>query len=314
MKAVTFLLIILCFMPAVYGATAPQASTTADPKVRVAELELMAKPLTKAQLAIEADAWQALLEAKAKELSTCEIATLKAQGDEKSKLLEKAAALRDERTGLVDRLNAILTALKAKGGAVADYEAYISAVSGISVNMTDAGAVGSTIGHWLKSPEGGIRYGKNIVLFIVTLIVFKILASVLGNITHRGMGALKNVSQLLRDFTVNTVRKVTVFVGFVVALSMLEVNIGPFLAVMGAAGFVIAFALQGTLSNFAAGIMILLYRPYDLGNSVTVAGATGQVTAMTLVSTVLKNADGHVVTIPNSAIWGGTITNRGTAA
>ncbi len=78
---------------------------------------------------------------------------------------------------------------------------------------------------------------------------------------------------------------------------------------MGAVGFIVGFALQGTLSNFAAGIMILLYRPYDLGDKVTVAGTTGVVKAMTLVSTVVHNADGHVITIPNSSIWGGTISN-----
>jgi len=296
------------------AADPPKPTTVSDPKVAVGDLELMVKPLTKAQLVVEADGWQGLLQAKVTEISASEIAANKAQGDEKAKILETAANLRNERTALMDRLNAVLAALKAKGGATADYDAYVSAVSGITVKMTDASGLWTTIVHWLKSTEGGLRYGKNILLFLVTLIVFKILGSVLGRVTHRAMGAFKNVSNLLRDFTVNTVRKVTFFVGFVVALSMLEVNIGPFLAAMGAVGFVVAFALQGTLSNFAAGIMILLYRPYDMGETVTVAGTKGTVTSMSLVSTVLKNADGHAVTVPNSSIWGGTITNHGGTA
>lgn len=296
------------------AADPPKPTTVSDPKVAVGDLELMVKPLTKAQLVVEADGWQGLLQAKVTEISAAEIAANKAQGDEKAKILETAANLRNERTALMDRLNAVLAALKAKGGATADYDAYVSAVSGITVKMTDASGLWTTIVHWLKSTEGGLRYGKNILLFLVTLIVFKILGSVLGRVTHRAMGAFKNVSNLLRDFTVNTVRKVTFFVGFVVALSMLEVNIGPFLAAMGAVGFVVAFALQGTLSNFAAGIMILLYRPYDMGETVTVAGTKGTVTSMSLVSTVLKNADGHAVTVPNSSIWGGTITNHGGTA
>ena len=123
------------------------------------------------------------------------------------------------------------------------------------------------------------------------------------------MIAFRGVSNLLRDFAVNVVAKVVFFVGFVMALSMLEVNIGPFLAAMGAAGFVIGFALQGTLGNFAAGVMILLYRPYDIGDRVTVGGVTGKVVSMTLVSTVLTNNDGHSVIIPNSSIWGGSVTN-----
>ena len=63
------------------------------------------------------------------------------------------------------------------------------------------------------------------------------------------------------------------------------------------------------LSNFAAGIMILLYRPYDIGNWVTVAGVTGGVDAMSLVSTTLKTGDNQMVVVPNGSIWGGIITN-----
>lgn len=294
-----------------FAADPPKPVTTDDPKVATADLELLLKPLTKAQVTVEADGWQALLQEKVAEQSKTEIQAAKAQGDDKSKLIESVSKLREERTALIDRLNVVLAELKTKGGAPADYETYINAVSGVKVQINDASGAWLTILSWLKSPEGGIRYGKNIVLFIATLIVFRILAGMTAGITNRTMGAVKNVSHLLRDFVVNAVRKIVFFVGFVLALSMLEVNIGPFLAAMGAVGFVIGFALQGTLSNFASGVMILLYRPYDLHDKVTVAGNTGQVTAMTLVSTVMRNADGHTVVIPNSAIWGGTITNLG---
>lgn len=182
-------------------------------------------------------------------------------------------------------------------------------MTGIGVKVTDVQTGWVLLVNWLKSPDGGIRYGRNLLLFIATLVVFRILANVSGRVAHRAMLPFKQVSNLLRDFVENAVRKVTYFVGFVLALSMLEINIGPFLAAMGAAGFVVGFALQGTLSNFAAGVVILLYRPYDLADSVTISGITGKVTAMTLVSTILTTADGNVVTIPNSAIWGGTITN-----
>ena len=86
--------------------------------------------------------------------------------------------------------------------------------------------------------------------------------------------AVSRVSGLgaAQDSTVDTASKMTLAVGVVIALSMLEVDIGPFLAAIGATGFILGFALQGTLSNFAAGLMILLYRPYDIGDSVNVAG------------------------------------------
>jgi small conductance mechanosensitive channel len=164
---------------------------------------------------------------------------------------------------------------------------------------------------WLTSNEGGLRWLKNLLLFTLTLIAFKILSKILGSATRQAVSKLSNVSELLKDFLVSSIRKLTFVVGLVVALSMLEVNIGPFLAAIGAAGFILGFALQGTLSNFAAGLMILLYRPYDIGDFVNVAGTSGTVSAMSLVSTTLRS-DHQVITIPNGSIWGGIITN-GTA-
>ncbi len=308
---ITITMVLFCGVLAL-AADPPKPTTIADPNVATAELDLLCRPLTKAELTVEADGWLGVLKSKVTEISQTEIAASKLPaGEQKTKLIESTTKLREERTKIIDRLNVVLAALKAKGGANADHETYISAVSGITVPpVTDAAATWTVVYGWLKSPEGGLRYAKNIALFVVTLVVFQIIGRAIGGIVRTAMGAFRNTSSLLRDFAVNTVRKLTLFVGFVVALSMLEVNIGPFLAAMGAAGFIIGFALQGTLSNFASGIMILLYRPYDLGDKVTVAGTTGVVSSMTLVSTVLTNDDKHMVTIPNSAIWGGTISNH----
>lgn len=294
-------------------APAPAPVTTAAVDIDLGELDLHLRPMTVAELEVEAEGWFALVREKARAVSAAEIAAKKAEGEEKTKLLDGAQALRDEQTKLVDRLNAVLESLRKKGGDPKQYEPYLDGISGLKIDVQDTSAALTTIKNWAKSPEGGIRWAKNIALFILTLIVFKFLAGILGGLTNRAVGTCRGTSRLLRDFLVNVVRKVTVIVGFVLALSMLEVNIGPLLAVMGVAGFVIAFALQGTLSNFAAGVMILLYRPYDLQEKVTAAGQTGAVTSMTLVSTVLASDEGKVVTIPNSLIWGAVITNHSRA-
>ncbi|MFO7687058.1 MAG: mechanosensitive ion channel [Desulfobacterales bacterium] len=217
--------------------------------------------------------------------------------------------LQERQTALIDRVNAVIDELRKKGGDVDSYSIYIAAVSGITVDVTDAGSAWTVIGGWLKSTEGGLRWLKNIILFVGTIVAFMIFSSVLGKATQGAVLKIKGASALLKDFLVNVVRKATFFVGLVVALSMLEVNIGPFPAAIGAAGFILGFALQGTLSNFAAGIMILLYRPYDIGNYVNVAGVSGTVLAMTLVSTTLTLPDNQTVVIPNNSIWGGIITN-----
>ena len=118
---------------------------------------------------------------------------------------------------------------------------------------------------------------------------------------------MEGASELLKDFLVKIIRKIIFIVGFVVALSMLGINIGPLLAAIGAAGFIVGFALQGTLSNFAAGIMILIYRPFDVGDLVEIADTTGTVDAMTIVSTTLKTIDNQIVVLPNNMIWGDKI-------
>lgn len=308
---------VLLAAPAALADDPPKPQTTADAKVAVDELTARLRPLTKAELTVEADGWFALLRGKIREISELRIQMTKATAEQKTTLAESISKLNEERAEIIDRLNSVLAALKAKGGAVADYEAFLAAVSESPIStadVTDVSTFSTMAMNWIKSPQGGIRYGKNILLFVGVLVVFRLLAGACAALVRRAMVAFRNSSQLLCDFMANATHKILMFVGFVVALSMLEVNIGPFLAAMGAAGFIIGFALQGTLSNFAAGVMILLYRPYDIGDKVIIAGQNGTVLSMNLVSTVVTNADGHTVTIPNSSIWGGTITNQTTHA
>jgi len=167
----------------------------------------------------------------------------------------------------------------------------------------------TTIMDWVKNPDGGILWIKGIALFLITLFVFKIIASILAKITRKAVNKLKTGSELLRDFFVNTVRRVTFFIGFVIALTWLGVDIGPFLAAIGVIGFVIGFALQETMANFASGVMILIYRPFDVGDAVSVAGVAGGVESMNLVSTTIKSFDNQRVIVPNGKIWGDVITN-----
>jgi small conductance mechanosensitive channel len=227
----------------------------------------------------------------------------------KADLLEHLNNLREERTALMDRTRAVLAALKAKGGDIAEYEQYIKAVSGITVDVSDTAYVSTAVLGWLKSKEGGIRWGKNIALFFVMLIVFWIIAKIVEAAVRKAFSVTRKGSDLLRDFTTKFVRRLILLIGLMVAVTMLEVNIGPVLAVVGAAGFIVAFALQGTLSNFASGLLILAYRPFDVGDAVNVAGVAGAVESMNLVSTHIKTFDNQRVIVPNNSIWGSVITN-----
>jgi small conductance mechanosensitive channel len=290
-------------------APPPVPTTTGNPEIPVKELQYLLNPLTKEELVVEADGWQVVVKDHIAKISEKQIQAMQAEGTTKTQILEEVNKLQEQQTALIDRVDKVVNELRKKGGEVESYEKYLTAVSGIKVDVTDAGSTWTVITGWLKSSEGGLRWLKNIILFVVTILVFMILSAILGKATQRAVSKIKGASALLKDFLVNVVRKAIFLVGLVVALSMLEVNIGPFLAAIGAAGFIIGFALQGTLSNFAAGIMILLYRPYDIGNFVNVAGVNGTVSAMTLVSTTLTLPDNQTVVIPNNSIWGGIITN-----
>ncbi len=310
------------------GPAVDSAVTTRDPAVPLDVLDLMVTPLTRQELEVEAQAWLGLVRDKVRQIADAEIAVrlTKEQVDQaeesagaapaadataegRSAILTDLAALRGERTALFDRAGTVLAELQEKGGDVTDHRRYLAAVSGLRLDVTDTGAAWATLSGWLTSEQGGVRWGLNLVKFAVILAAFWVLSAVLGQAADRALRRVKRLTALLREFISTTVRRVALAVGIIVGLAALEVNIGPLLAIIGAAGFVVAFALQSTLSNFASGIMILLYRPFDVGDAVDVAGISGTVASLNLVSTTLTTADNKRVVVPNNAIWGGIITN-----
>ncbi len=227
----------------------------------------------------------------------------------KTALVKHVTNLMSERTALIDRFNVVLDQWNVKGGDTGEYVSYIRAVSGIKVDVTDANATWTTITGWLLSPEGGFRWAVNIIQFIVIVIVFYLLSIVAGKAAQKAASRSKNFSLLLSEFMVLSVRRLVLFIGFFVGLSALEINVGPVLAVIGAAGFVIAFALQNSLSNFASGILMLIYRPFDTADTIKVAGILGKVESMNLLSTQLRTPDNQLVIVPNNSVWGDVITN-----
>ncbi len=235
--------------------------------------------------------------------------TTEAKEDVKTALIKLITDLMAERTLLIDRVNVVLAELDAKGGDTTEYDTYIKAISGIKVDVTDASATWTTITGWLMSTEGGLRWALNMIKFIVILVVFYLLSIVAGKAAKRAFSKSQHFSTLLRDFLVMSARRLVMIIGLFVGLSALEINIGPVLAIVGAAGFVIAFALQNSLSNFASGLLMLMYRPFDIGDMIKVAGTLGKVESMSLLSTQLRTPDNQLVVVPNNSVWGDVIVN-----
>jgi small conductance mechanosensitive channel len=235
--------------------------------------------------------------------------TTETEASLKTALIKHASDLMSERTALIDRFNIVLAELAAKGGETEQYDSYIKAVSGIKVDVTDASATWTTITAWLMSPEGGLRWIVNLIQFAVIVILFYLLSILAGKATEKALSKSKNLSSLLREFIVMSARRLVLVIGLFIGLAALEINIGPVLAIIGAAGFVIAFALQNSLSNFASGILMLIYRPFDMGDMINVAGVLGKVESMNLLSTQLRTTDNQLVIVPNNSVWGDVITN-----
>ncbi len=181
-----------------------------------------------------------------------------AKKEEKVNLLEKVTELREEQTTLLDRFPAVLDALDGKTdesdsdtlAKIKDYLLYAAAVSGIQVDVSDTTSAWIAIKGRALSEEGGVRWSVNIAKFIGILIAAWIIAKLLSAGIHRALSRVKGTSRLLESFLVKAVRWVVLAAGLIMALAALEISVGPLLAIVGAAGFVIAFALQDTLSNF----------------------------------------------------------------
>jgi len=158
--------------------------------------------------------------------------------------------------------------------------------------------------------DNGPRMIFKFLLFLLILVVFKILARFTGKVVRMSMASSKlQFSQLLQNMFVTVASNLVFILGLLVALSQLGFEIAPLLAGLGVAGFIVGFALQDTLGNFASGMMILIYRPYDVGDLIEAAGAFGKVSSMSLVCTTILTVDNQTLVVPNTKIWGDVIKN-----
>jgi len=256
-------------------------------------------------------------EAAVQQLADRAEAAVEAGTEAKQDVLDKLTQMREERAALADRLDTVLDEFSRKTGVTLDgkdveevqvYRRYVAAVSGIEVDVEDAQASTTAILGWLRSDEGGLRWARNLAsaggivfaFWVLSVIVSRLLAGVL---------AVSRSSVLLSNFLSTATRRIIQVIGVVISLAALEINIGPLLALIGAAGFVLGFALQQTLSSYASGILILLYKPFDLNDEVEVAGIEGQVVDMSLVNTTVRTSDNQNHAIPNNLVWGSTIIN-----
>lgn len=148
----------------------------------------------------------------------------------------------------------------------------------------------------------------SILIAFIIFYVGRLLARLIANIADKAMTA-RQVDQPLREFIGALIRAVITFVALLVALDHLGFDTTSLLALFAAAGLAIGLALKDSLSNFAAGVMLILFKPFGIGDFVEAAGTAGVVESIGVFSTQMRSGDNRAITVPNSHIYGGVIIN-----
>jgi len=159
-----------------------------------------------------------------------------------------------------------------------------------------------------KGLDLGLDLGIKIATALAILLIGKFLIKVLVNgIAH--LMQRQDVDKTLQAFICNLVRMSLLAVVVIAAIGALGVETTSFIAVFGAAGLAVGLALQGSLSNFASGVLIVLFRPYRVGDFIEAAGIAGSVEEVQILTTILKTGDNKQIIVPNSQIMDSIITN-----
>jgi small conductance mechanosensitive channel len=154
----------------------------------------------------------------------------------------------------------------------------------------------------------GATYGLKVIGAIIILIVGRIVASMGRGLVQR-MLEKAETDPVIVSFAGGLTYFLILTFAVLAALAKFGVQTASFVAILGAAGFAIGFALQGSLSNFAAGVLLLLFRPFKVGDYIEAAGVAGTVKDIQLFTTVLATPDNVKIMVPNGKIYGDTIKN-----
>lgn len=308
--------------PAAAATDAAEAAPEADgpalpptvvaPDIRPEVLQLRLVPLTKAELEEAAKAWLDIVKAKTSAVSEAMVAVAEAGDDVPQARREELNTLIAERKSLFDNYAKVISAWSLKGGdpaTIAEYRAYQNAVFVDEVRTSDFRTLFNRAVDWLVDPDGGVEILIDVLVVVFAILALVIAARIVQRVARRGIGRIPNLSKLLQAFLLVAIYWLTIAFGLMVVLSALGVDITPLFAVVGGASFILAFALQDTLGNLAAGLMIMINRPFDEGDYVDIAGTAGTVNKVNIVSTTITTPDNQIIIVPNGKVWGNIITN-----
>jgi small conductance mechanosensitive channel len=169
---------------------------------------------------------------------------------------------------------------------------------------------------WATIPEllqdKGVDLGIDFGIKVATALAIFLIGKFLIRLFVGGISSLmqkQGVDKTLETFICNLVRMSLLAVVVIAAIGAMGVETTSFIAIFGAAGLAVGLALQGSLSNFASGVLIVLFRPYRVGDFIEAAGIAGSVEQVQILTTILKTGDNKQIIVPNSQVMDSIITN-----
>ncbi|QQK70894.1 small-conductance mechanosensitive channel MscS [Pectobacterium versatile] len=164
-------------------------------------------------------------------------------------------------------------------------------------------------GDWLVTHQNlFLQYAVNIVAALVILIVGLVIARIVSGTLNKVM-INRSIDSTVADFLSALVRYGIIAFTLIAVLSRVGVQTASVIAVLGAAGLAVGLALQGSLANFAAGVLLVIFRPFRTSEWVDLGGVSGSVTQVQIFSTTLRTSDGKIIVVPNGKIIAGNIIN-----
>lgn len=160
-------------------------------------------------------------------------------------------------------------------------------------------------GDWLTTLEPiAINFAVALAIFIIGGWVVSQIMRVIDKMMN-----LRKIDEALQGFLQAIIRTVFKFVVLLIAVEQLGIDTTSLLALLGAAGLAVGLALKDSLSSFAAGVMLIMFKPFTIGNFVEAGGVAGVVERITVFNTIFRTGDNKEIIVPNAQIYGGTIIN-----
>ncbi len=220
---------------------------------------------------------------------------------EKASLQLSQLILKQRLNIATDSLRTLISIGDKVGIETSEYKRQIFEVTGsITHDLLNTKVILSILSHWSNSAvdwfaENAPQHIFQLFVFALILLIARALAKLTRKVVSKTV-ASKNLkmSHLMQDFFISMSGKAVWIIGIMVGLSQIGLNLAPILTGFGIAGVIIGFALQDTLSNFAAGMMLLIYRPFDVGDFVYAGGVDGKVSHMSLENTTIKHHNPNV--------------------